>query len=185
MSNSRDMPMQAAIVERLNVFTAQSLGARGDPAVALVIVDDHGALSCEGFGSDRAGRPTTCDTPFAIASLTKSITALAIVQLAERQALVLDAPVTTYLPWFSTADGGGARITVRDALEQRSGFDTATGLAWLGTPGSVRTTIEARVRALTGVRLTSEPGTTFAYSNANYDVLGAIVERMSGSTYLA
>ncbi|MBV8529987.1 MAG: beta-lactamase family protein, partial [Candidatus Eremiobacteraeota bacterium] len=172
----------AVVAERLDGFVASTLGAAGDPGVAVVVVNSHGVVSCRGFGHDGDGNPVTCDTPFALASLTKSVTAIAAMQLAESRSIELDAPVTRYLPWFAVMGPPAAGITVRDLLNQRSGFDTASGLAYLAVPASAKMTLEARVRALAAVRV-GRPGERFQYSNANYDVLGAIVEARSGMAY--
>ncbi|MBV9700401.1 MAG: beta-lactamase family protein, partial [Candidatus Eremiobacteraeota bacterium] len=174
----------AAVAERLDGFVARTLGAAGDPGVAAVVVNSHGVVSCRGFGHGVNGNPVTCDTPFAIASLTKSVTAIAAMQLVESRSIQLDAPVTRYLPWFTVRGSDAARITVRDLLNQRAGFDTATGLAYLAIPASAKTTLEDRVRALAGARV-GKPGEHFQYSNVNYDVLGAIVEARSGLAYRA
>ncbi|MBV8117288.1 MAG: beta-lactamase family protein, partial [Candidatus Eremiobacteraeota bacterium] len=172
----------AAVAERLDGFVVSTLGAAGDPGVALVVVNSHGVVSCRGFGRDVDGNRVTCDTPFALASLTKSVTAIAAVQLAENRSIELDAPITRYLPWFAVSGQAAAGITVRDLLNQRSGFDTASGLAYLAVPASAKMTLEARVRALAGARV-GRPGERFEYSNANYDLLGAIVEARSGIPY--
>src|ERR1700693_4350785 len=65
----------------------------------------------------------TGDTPLAIGSETKSMTALAIMQLSEKGSLSLDAPVQSYLPSFRVAQADYSRlITVRELLEQTSGL---------------------------------------------------------------
>ena len=77
-----------------------------------------------GFGQARpGGEAPTPQTPFFIGSLTKSITALAVMQLVEAGKVELDAPVQRYLPWFRVADPqASAQMTVRHLLNQTSGL---------------------------------------------------------------
>lgn len=119
------------------------------------------------------------DTPFVIASVSKSITALATLQLVDRGLVSLDAPVTEYIDWFTTADAT-ASITVRQLLNQTSGFSTLDGVRDAFTP---EVTLEERVRSIAGFGLVSEPGAEFHYSNLNYAVLGLVVEEISGMGY--
>jgi CubicO group peptidase (beta-lactamase class C family) len=161
-------------------FASRTMASAGDPGVAVIVVRHDGSVWCRGFGSDPQGGRITCDTPFAIASLTKSVTALGVMQLAAKHEVRLDVPVSTYLPSFRPQDG--RPITVRNLLQQRSGFSTADGLALMA---QVNPTIAERVTALNSVASVAAPGTSFMYSNANYDVLGALIERISGQTYTA
>jgi CubicO group peptidase (beta-lactamase class C family) len=174
----------AAYIARLDGWVGRGIAAAGNPGAALVVVDDRGVVHCRGFGVDADGRPVTCRTRFAIASLTKSVTALEIVVLAQRGRVDLRAPARTYLPWFRTADArASARITLDDLLTQRSGFTEATGRAQLASGDDDPGALERRVRALASARLASEPGTAFAYSNANYDVLGAVIGAVRSTPY--
>ncbi len=177
-------PAGAAYVARLDDWIRRSIGTAGDPGAALVVVDAHGIVHCRGFGVDARNRPVTCRTRFAVASLTKSVTALEIVLLAERGHIALSAPVPTYLPWFRLRDMDAAsRITIEQLLTQRSGLSEDTGRAWLAKTDDDDGALERRVRALANVRLASTPATAFAYSNANFDVLGAVIAAVRGTSY--
>jgi CubicO group peptidase (beta-lactamase class C family) len=119
------------------------------------------------------------DTPFVIGSVSKSFTALAILQLVERGLIALDSRVTDYIDWFTTADPT-ASITVRHLLNQTSGLSTLDGSRNAFTP---ETSLEDRVRLIETYDLVSEPGSEFNYSNLNYAVLGLIVQEVSGVGY--
>ena len=123
----------------------------------------------------------TAATPFVIGSLAKSMTALAVLQLVEAGRIDLDASVTRYLPAFTLADpADAALITVRELLTHTSGIPTAAGVAPLsGTP----TTLAGQVDALRSVTPGAAPGAAYAYSNANYLVLGRLVEVVAGVPY--
>jgi CubicO group peptidase (beta-lactamase class C family) len=151
----------------------------GAPGVALAIVHGDQVTHVRGFGTaDGERAQVTPDTPFVIGSQSKSFTALAIMQLSESGLLDLDAPVQRYLPWFRVADPGySARITVRHLLNGTSGlphsapFDTAV------------TSVTQRVRDLATVRLLAPPGQLWAYPNSSYEVLGLVIEAVSGQSY--
>jgi CubicO group peptidase (beta-lactamase class C family) len=107
-------------------------------------------------------------------------------QLVEAGKIELDAPVQRYLPWFRVADSvASAHMTVRHLLIQVSGLSTAVGLQMF-TDGPAETP-EQYVRNLSTVALTKPVGATYQYSNANYAILGLIVQVVSGvpfETYL-
>ena len=79
------------------------------PGVSLAIVEGDRIVHLRGFGKARpGGEAPTPQTPFFIGSLTKSFTALAVMQLVEAGKIELDAPVQRYLPWFRVADPAGS-----------------------------------------------------------------------------
>ena len=85
------------------------------------IVQGDQIIHLAGFGqADSTGRPATPQTPMITASITKSFTALAVMQLVEAGKVDLDAPVQRYLSWFRVADANAsARITVREFVIRR------------------------------------------------------------------
>lgn len=168
-----NLPDYAAI----DSYVSNSLA--GTPGFALSIVHGDQVTHVKGFGvANSAGVPMTADTPLVIGSQAKPFTALAIMQLSESGVVSLDSPVQDYLPWFRVAqDGFSHQITIRQLLNQTSGLPPS---APFDTPV---TTVESRVRDLATVRLTATPGHLFQYSNSNYDVLGQVVETLSGQTY--
>src|SRR5262249_50838153 len=115
-------------------------------------------------------------------SVTKSFTAMAVMQLVEKGQIRLDAPVQQYLPWFRLADGTASSVvTVRELLNQTSGIGTGQGEdATLCSPS---TTPEDMVRSLAKVTPRAPPGRSYQYSNANYVTLGVLVEAVSGQPY--
>ena len=118
-------PTDFAAIDR---YVEQELQATRLPGLALGIVQGDQIVHLRGFGiADPSGRPVTPQTPFIIGSLSKSFTALAIMQLVEAGKVELDTPVQRYLPWFRVADAqASAQITVRHLLNQTSGLSTLT-----------------------------------------------------------
>lgn len=165
----------------IDAYVSNEMNRLGIPGMALGIVRGNRIEHLRGFGvADETGRPVTAQTPFRIGSITKSFTALAIMQLVEAGKIELDAPVQRYLPWFRIADeAAAARITVRHLLNQTSGFSTLAGNAYWGSQDG----LEAAVRSLRTVELSQPVGAGFQYSNINYAIAGLIVEAVSGQPY--
>jgi CubicO group peptidase (beta-lactamase class C family) len=155
------------------------------PGVSLAIVEGDEIVHLRGFGQARpGGEAPTPQTPFFIGSLTKSFTALAVMQLVEAGKVELDAPVQRYLPWFRVADPqASAEMTVRHLLNQTSGLPMLLGMANLGDLDSRPDATQHQVRALSTLKLTRPVGSKFEYDNTNYDILGLIVEAASGESY--
>jgi SSS family transporter len=123
--------------------------------------------------------PMTTDTIFDMASLTKCLaTATAVMQLYELHRFEFDDPVAKYLPDF--AANGKQNLTIRELLTHYSGLPPDVDLkdAWgLAKPDKA----EGYKRAFASP-LVAKPGTHFEYSDINFIVLGALVERLSGET---
>ena len=117
-------------------------------------------------------------------SMTKIVTAIAVLQLSERGQLDLDAPVADYLPWFDVQYGSGrAAVTVRHLLNHSSGLPDPMPamIGWMHYADDLVDQTDLIRRHLPQFnKLQSNPGTTAAYTNLGYMVLGAIVERVSG-----
>ncbi len=133
-------------------------------------------------GSPAPAEPMTEDTIFDIASLTKSLaTATAVMQLYEHGEVQFDDPVQKYLPEFNTAnDPRRALVTVRLLLTHTSGEPIDVNLQdpWGLEAGDKA---EGVHRALT-TPLQSGPGEEFRYSDINYILLGALIEKLTGES---
>ncbi|GIK71974.1 MAG: penicillin-binding protein [Chloroflexota bacterium] len=169
--------IDAHVIEQM-----QQLGIPG-AAVGIVRGDQVEYLQGYGIAGDD-GRPVTPQTPFYIASLSKSVTAAAVIQLVEASKLELDAPVQRYLPWFRLADEeAAAQITVRHLLAQTSGFSELGGYERNLDDDMYDDALEQSVRAMHGAPLNAAPGVQFEYSNTNYDLLGLLVATVSSESY--
>lgn len=155
------------------------------PGASLAVVEGDRIAYQRGYGCARPGAETPSpQTSFFIGSLTKSITALAVMQLVEAGKVDLDAPVQRYLPWFRVADPAtSAGITVRHLLNQTSGLPTLPGQIVLADIDDSSDAIERQVRALATLKPSRPAGTTFQYCNLNYNILGLIIEAASREAY--
>jgi len=173
--------VDVAAVDR---FLGEQIDAASIPGAAVAITHGDQVVHLAGFGHDATGAPVTADTLFRTASLSKSFTALAVMQLVEEHRLRLDDPVVDHLPEFRIADPRGADITVRQLLEQTSGLADSTVDPL--TRQQPRSLAEA-VSDLSAARLVARPGTQWNYHNPNYQVAARLVEVVAGepfATYL-
>jgi CubicO group peptidase (beta-lactamase class C family) len=155
------------------------------PGAALGIVKGGRVVHLQAFGdADDAGNAVTVKTPFKIGSMSKSFTALAVMQLVEEGKIQLDAPVQQYLPQFRVADPQASkRITVRQLLNQVSGIPTSAGMDYMQLTDKRDDALEREVAKSKDVKLTHDPGTTYQYSNRNYTTLGLLIKVVSGQGY--
>jgi len=165
--------------DEIDTFVRERMDALDIPGGALTIVRGEETVHLEGYGvANEAGDPVTQQTPFLLASLSKSMTAVAVMQLVEAGQVDLDAPIQEYLPWFMPERS----ITVRQLLNQTSGLDEGQGYE-RGLDPDGPGALEESIRRLATTELNRPPGAGFEYSNSNYDVLGLLVETVSGERY--
>ncbi len=143
----------------------------------------------QGLADVASNTPITADTVFRIASITKTFTAIAVMQLWEQGRIDLDAPANDYLRTYKLvpANASFRPATVRHLLTHTAGVPQVLHLSdWLFPErresfkiGEAPTLTEY-YRARGGLRLVVEPGTTFAYGDHTFGTLGQIVEDVSG-----
>jgi CubicO group peptidase (beta-lactamase class C family) len=174
-----------ASYDAIDAYIEEQMRRLKMPGISLAIVEGDQIRHLRGFGHSRpGGEAPTPQTPFFIGSLTKSFTALAVMQLVEAGKIDLDAPIQHYLPWFRVADAqSSAQVTVRHLLNQTSGLSTSAGEIQLADFDSSPGAAERQALALSTLKLSRPVGSGFEYSNANYNVLGLIIEAASGESY--
>lgn len=162
-------------VSEVDRWLEQQIPRTGAPAAAAAVVDRDGLVYSRGFGQADE------DSLFHAASLSKSVTATAVLLLVQDGLVELDAPVQEYIPTFTTADPGhAAAVTVRHLLNQTSGLSDAGYTASVDLPLA---SLEEMTADLASARAFAPPGESFAYFNGNYQVLGHLVEVVTGSTF--
>jgi CubicO group peptidase (beta-lactamase class C family) len=171
--------------DAIDAYVEQQMHRLNIPGVSLAIVEGDQIVHLRGLGQARPdGEAPSPQTPFIIGSLSKSFTALAVMQLVEVGKVDLDAPVQNYLPWFRVADPqAAAQITVRHLLNQTSGLPTSAGEIQLANFDDSPDAAKRQARALSTLELTRPVGSKFEYSNANYNLLGLVTEAASGKSY--
>jgi CubicO group peptidase (beta-lactamase class C family) len=179
-------PLSGLDVASIDAFVSSEMQAHRIPGLSLGIVHGTQIVHLQGFGAaDATRRMVTPQTPFIIGSMSKSFTALAVMQLVEAGKVELDTPVQRYLPWFRVADPtASTRITVRQLLNQTSGIPANSEHELKeGFLSTGNETLEQYVRGLKTLVLDRPVGASFEYANTNYSVLGLIVQTVSGQSY--
>src|SRR2546423_4287945 len=191
--------LSSARLERLAGVIRADVARRLIPGAVLAIARGGRLAYGEAFGwRDReAGAPMSADAIFRVASMTKPITSVAAMMLAEEGRLEIAAPVAQYLPEFAQVTVGTQRpqarptMTVQDLMRHTSGLtyaqfgDTPVQMIWRDTKLMDEDQTNAELVAkLAGLPLMFEPGTTWEYSMST-DVLGRVVEVVSGESLAA
>lgn len=186
-------PGRIDTVADLEAYLGQLVAKETPPAIGVTVLRDGDTIYARAFGVlNAAGTPATPDSIFHFWSVTKLLTATAILQLVEEGRIGLDDPVTQYLPEFRTVTktGAAATVTVRQLLSHTSGMRDVAPTAlfgWIHQMGETgpgeRAILRDRMAAY--ARLARDPGGRGAYSNAGYIVLGAVIEAVTGEGYEA
>ncbi len=159
--------------------------ASGVPGLAYAVVADGEITSVGAHGVVKIGgdREVTPDTPFLTGSISKSFTALAVMQLVEAGEVDLDTEVSQYLDGFSGRPAGA--ITIRQLLSHTSGFSTLQGNSSHTDATSGKDELARRVDGLAEVNPAYGSDKRWEYSNTNYQILGRLIEVVSGQEYQA
>jgi len=177
--------LQPADQEKIDAYIQSRMRIANIPGLALGVIHGDQVVYLKGYGTAGPdGRAVTPQTPVILGSTSKSFTALAVMQLVEAGKIDLDTPVTTYLPWFRTADLAATnQITVRQLLNQDSGLGVYAGRQGMADNDQSASALEQGVRQLSTAQLSQSAGKGFEYSNVNYTTLGLIVQAVSGKSY--
>ena len=164
------------------VFAARAPERRG-PSAVWATFDRSGPTHDGSYGEISPGTAPGVDTAYRIASCTKSFTATALLAQRDAGLVSLDAPITEFVPAFAevalpTADSPVP--TLRMLLTMSAGFPTDD--PWGDRQESITDDeLDDLLRA--GLRFDSVPGTTFAYSNLGYALVGRAVAAVAGRPY--
>lgn len=161
---------------RLDEFIAQHMQAANVPGMAVALTSRAGLLrvSTYGFADIAARLPVTPEILFEIGSISKSFTCIALMQQREAGKFDPHAPVTRYLPWFRINSKFPAPITAHHLMSHTAGITNGRD----DIPASVY-----QAAALRDRQTAFPPGDHFVYSNVGYQVLGYLLEELTGQSY--
>jgi putative pyoverdin transport system ATP-binding/permease protein len=153
------------------------------PGLCMIIEKDgHKLIKYYGYADLESRTPIDAGTGFELGSCSKAFTALAILQLARNKKINLQDDIRRYLPWLApTYKAQPQVITVEQLLHHTSGipWSTIAGIP----PGNSSNMLESTVRTLQHIALENRPGEQFEYTTINYDVLGLLIEKVTGRSY--
>jgi putative ATP-binding cassette transporter len=154
------------------------------PGISVTIVDGEKTVYQKGFGYSNIEnkKKVTTKTFFEIGSNSKAFTALGILNLQKCGLIKLNEPVTKYIPWLNLKyKGKEASITIDELLHHTSGIPSKS-IAKIPAARD-NNALERTVKTLKNTELNREPGKKFEYATINYDVLGLIIQKVTGLTY--
>lgn len=160
--------------------------AAGAPAYLVDVIDANGEWQGAAGRADlRSPKPASPEAQFRIGSISKMFVATAVLQQVARGRVDLDAPIDRYLPGLLSQ---GSIITVRELLQHRAGLaDPSWGADDAAVLAYFEAACHARFDRITQVKQSDfqlyPPGTDFFYANADYIVLGLLLERVTHRPY--
>ncbi len=163
----------------------------GTPGISAAIVSENGVeFKSYGYANLSAGETVSPDTLFELGSMSKAFTGLGIILLEQEGKLKLTDEITQYIPWLKLyykgeykgkKINGEVPVTVGNVLYQTTGLPFKT-IGYI-PEGNSDDMLEKTVRTLTGTYLSFYPGTQHSYATINYDILGLIIQTVSGESY--
>ena len=171
----------ATLAERdvMQSFADRAYGRYGSSDGITVAIARNGiVVGSWAAGRDVTNRPIPHTARFRLASISKVITSIAVLRLVDAGKIDLDAPVVQYWKPAQIGDPAFSRITIRQLLSHTSGIQKLRN-TFFEQRIDWHDTAQRAARA----DLTTAPGTKFDYSNANYTVLGMVIESVTGTGY--
>lgn len=178
--------------DRIDTWVKRNMKKGKIPGVAIVIVKDGRVVYSNGYGyADMANKDLVKeDTLFEIGSNSKAITALGILKLEQEGKIDLDKKVQAYLPWFRMKYRGNYQgvsvddyvdITLRQLLYHTSGipFKSIDDIPALSTEDALEETVRTQIDQ----QLAYYPGEKYHYATINYDILGLIIQKVTGTLF--
>jgi len=174
------LPFLSARAGQVDDYVRAEMAKRKIPAVVLTVVQDGRELktTAYGFANLELGVPVTTNSVFEIGSITKQFTASCILMLQQDGKLSVEDKLQKYLPNLPVA---WTNVTIRHLLTHTSGLKSYTGL-----DGFALTKHQTQAQFIEAIgRQPSEfqPGESWKYSNSGYNVLGYVIENVSGRSY--
>ena len=170
----------------LDAWIRETVAFHHIAGLTAVVVQDGQTVFNRSYGvvDVTTGVHATPAHMFHMASVSKPVVAVAVMQLVEAGKVDLDAPITTYLPGFTLDDDRLPGVTVRRLLAHTSGMPDVQNFQWR-SPENDAGALDRWVMAQGGKKLLFTPGEDREYSNLGFEILGAMVARVSGESFEA
>ncbi|MBX9603024.1 MAG: beta-lactamase family protein [Bryobacteraceae bacterium] len=183
---ARDLTRAIAVIDAL---AARELARTGIGSVTIGVISGPDLVWTKSYGlaDVAAAKAAGKDSVYRIGSITKQLTGLMLLQMAERGKVRFSDPVGKYLPEVNNIAGRWTTappITLVQLAVHTSGLDREPGDMATYTSGPVGRWERIMLAALPRTRFLHEPGTRYSYSNIGYAILGAALARAAGSSYI-
>lgn len=168
----------------IEAYVHERMEATRSPGLSYAVVGPDGPIHQRSWGTDGHGKNVTADTPFLWGSVAKPIAASGVMTLVQDERLRLDDRVVDHLPNFRFGGAAHAsKVTVRHLLNQTAGIPESATLKVTDCLDAGCPRPAERIGDLNDVQPLGPPGTTYAYSSANYLVLSAVAESVTGRPF--
>lgn len=182
--NEQSLTLDSLNYDEIDALVHKALKKSKVPGVAISIIHNNETKYLYyGYQDLEKKEKVTESTLFELGSMSKAYTALGILKLQEEHKLSLDDSVHDYIPWlhFVYKNDHNVEMRIRDIMYHTSGIPTNT----IGDlqESSDDQALEMTVKNLNGVKLDFLPGSDYQYATLNYDILGYIIQLISGQAY--
>lgn len=184
---STDLPntsISKETTEKIEQFVKKQMDEGVIPGLSVVVVKNDQTIYNKGFGYADLEKKKLVqnDTLFEIGSNSKAFTALAIYKLQEEGLVNVNHSVDTYIPWLKMKfEGKEISPSLQQFMNHTSGvpFRTINDIPI----SDKKDALERTVRNLEGLQLDTKPGESYEYATLNYDVLGLVIEKVTGTSF--
>lgn len=176
--NRADLPADKLVA--IDRIVSSEMARTGAPGVSVAVLIEGEIRFASGYGLSDIENfvPATAQTVYRLGSISKPVTAVAVMQLVEQEKIDLDAPIHRYVPSFPEKQWP---VTVRQLLGHLGGIRHYRGDEILSTRHY--TDLTQPLAIFKDDPLIAEPGTRYSYTTYGYGLLGAAVETASGKTF--
>jgi CubicO group peptidase (beta-lactamase class C family) len=167
--------------QEIGTFLQSLIDTGGIPGITIAITKDQNIIYTKGFGVTNVDTKERLEPyhTFHIASISKTFTATAVMQLYENGKIDINKPLITYLPYFKLKDERYHAITIKQMLNHTSGMPDVDDYEWekaISDEGAA----ERYTRSLVNDSLISNPGSEYHYSNIAFDIMADLIAKVSG-----
>src|SRR6185503_4314621 len=169
--------LSSDVTEKSDKLASETLARSGVPSASIAVVKDGRSVYVKTYGDAKLEpkTPATTQMRYSIGSISKQFTAAAVVMLQEQGKLSLNDKVGKYFPDLTRAN----EVTIRQLLSHTSGYQDYWPQDYVMKPMLEPTSARAIMDTWAKKPLDFEPGTKWQYSNTNYVIAGAIVEKVA------
>ena len=185
--NQRSYALSDTQADSIQKLLDDASAISGVPGMSLsVIVEEDVFYFSSGFADRETGMSASENTLYELASVSKAFTGAGILLLEEQGLLSMSDPITNYLPWFTLVYQGEMvdkrELTLNNFLHHTSGLTNPKHTKNI-PQGNGSHLLRKTVEMLVGEELAFPPGERYEYGTVNYDVLGLVIQQVSGQSY--